>query len=79
MLSESDSWYFWPMCFAAIIAGASCGDMVTACSLATDSIGGTRTFTATVINSQVIRTGTANLRTKRMKAGRSAAGALTRL
>ena len=51
MLSESDSWYFAPMRFAAIIAGASCGDIVTAWFLATDSIGGTSTFRATVSSS----------------------------
>ena len=71
MLSESDSWNFSPMRLAAIIAGASCGDTVTAWLRATDSIGGTSTFRATVRSSHATRIGTANVRTNRMNFGRA--------
>ncbi|SHW94962.1 Uncharacterised protein [Mycobacteroides abscessus subsp. abscessus] len=70
MLSESDSWYVAPIFLAAINAGASCGDIVTACSRATDSICGTSTFKATVSSSQPMMIGQANRRMNRMYAGR---------
>ena len=71
MLSESDSWNVAPMRLAAIIAGASCGDMVTAWFRAADSIGGTSTFSATVSSSHPMMMGQANLRTNRMNFGRA--------
>src|ERR1700744_4839209 len=76
MLSEFDSWNCAPMRLAAIIAGASCGDMVTAWFRATDSIGGTSTFKATVSSSQAMSIGTANLRTNRYSCGLHQAGCL---
>ena len=76
MLSESDSWNVAPMRLAAIIAGASCGDIVTAWFRATDSIGGTSTFKATVSSSHAMSIGTANLRTNRMNFGRAWLSAL---
>lgn len=79
MLSESDSWNVAPMRFAAIIAGASCGDIVTAWVRATDSIGGTRRFSASVNSSHTRMIGMANARTKRMKRGRLPVSVLMRL
>nr|CRL79149.1 hypothetical protein CPGR_02512 [Mycolicibacter nonchromogenicus] len=70
MASESNSSKVAPMCLAAIIDGASGGDMVTAFSRATDSIGGTSTLSPTVSSSQKITSGQASRRTARIYPGR---------
>ena len=60
-----------PIALAAIIAGASCGDIVTAWLRATDSIWGTSTFTPTVSSSHPRTIGIAKRRMNRMGAGRA--------
>ena len=66
------------MRLAAIIAGASWGDMVTAWLRATDSIGGTSTFRATVRSSQPMMIGQAKVRTNRMNFGRASVSVFMR-